>query len=237
MGVRRYPLGGIGLLGVILVTGCGLGQRPPYRNDPQLRLRDVEPSLQQAGFVHVPLQEPLAPNPPPAPPRPAAPPEIPHAEPGGPADPLPPPTPLPEVGPQPGEPPLNLPEAVSAGEQTSLKVPPPPDSPEAPEAPEPPARTPPDCYGHGEDYRWLQGVIDRHYRGHLCLRYKDAAEDDPWGGKVVLWDDPRLEGLNSGDVVRVEGELFPGETPPSAQAPTGYPAYRIRDLRVVRDVP
>jgi hypothetical protein len=43
---------------------------------------------------------------------------------------------------------------------------------------------PPVQYGHAADYRWLVGVIEKHYQGKYYLRYCDVTAADRWGGKV-----------------------------------------------------
>ena len=62
-------------------------------------------------------------------------------------------------------------------------------------------------FGHAPDHHWLQGVLDKHYQGHLSLRFCDPSVEDSWGGKVRLEDDPRLAQFQDGDVVRVEAQL------------------------------
>ncbi len=52
-----------------------------------------------------------------------------------------------------------------------------------PQTPAAPAVGP---YGHEPGYGWLQGTVDKHYRGRLYLRYCDATIEDRWGGKVCL---------------------------------------------------
>jgi hypothetical protein len=84
-------------------------------------------------------------------------------------------------------------------------------------------------FGYATDHSWLQGELDRHYRGFLDLRYRPSSEEDTFGGKVRLEDDPRLAGFRAGDIVAVEGELVS-----SADATTGqYPRYRIRGVRLI----
>ncbi|HEY1375143.1 MAG TPA: hypothetical protein VGF55_00025 [Gemmataceae bacterium] len=87
-------------------------------------------------------------------------------------------------------------------------------------------------YGHAADYTWLQGVLDRHYRGHLELRYRPLSEEDANGGKVRLEDDPRLAEFRPGDVIAVEGELLAdpdGSNPSWSQ----YKRYHVRAVRLV----
>lgn len=67
-------------------------------------------------------------------------------------------------------------------------------------------RTVPGRYGHDAGYRWLQGVIEKNFRGHDYIRYCDPSIDDEYGGKFII-DDPRLGRFNDGDMVAVAGEL------------------------------
>ena len=85
---------------------------------------------------------------------------------------------------------------------------------------------------HSDDHTWLQGELDRHYRGHLDLRYRPASEEDAFGGKVRLENDPRLAEFRAGDVVAVEGELV--RDPEAEAQPWGqYPRYHIRSIHLV----
>jgi hypothetical protein len=90
-------------------------------------------------------------------------------------------------------------------------------------------------YGHTPDYTWLQGTLEKHYRGHLELRYCDATEEDDLGGKVCLEDDPRLGRFKEGDVVAVEGELVRENGQLSLGASHHYPHYRIRSVEPVQN--
>jgi hypothetical protein len=109
---------------------------------------------------------------------------------------------------------------------------------DAPNAPPPavPAPRPhvEGTYGHAPDYAWLQGVLDRHYRGHLGLRYCDHAEEDEWGGKVWLEPDPRLEQFKEGDIVFVKGEIAVEDGKPKRGAWNHYPCYRVRSVEPVQ---
>jgi hypothetical protein len=89
-------------------------------------------------------------------------------------------------------------------------------------------------YGNAADYSWLQGVVDKHYQGHLYLRYCDHSVEDTWGGKVCLQDDPRLAQLKDGDVIQVEGEIAAERDPSSRGAWHHYPHYQIRNLKVIQ---
>jgi hypothetical protein len=88
-------------------------------------------------------------------------------------------------------------------------------------------------YGHAADYTWLQGELDRHYRGHLELRYRPASEDDPYGGKVRLDDDPRLAQFRPGDIIMVEGELLTDPDGPNAAPWAQYRRFHVRTVRLV----
>ncbi len=94
-----------------------------------------------------------------------------------------------------------------------------------------PARHTEYLYGHASDYTWLHGVLDRHYIGHLTLRYCDFSIEDTWGGKVILDDDPRLAEYHDGDVVEVEGELIPA-SPAMRHSWDQNPHYRIQSIRL-----
>jgi hypothetical protein len=89
-------------------------------------------------------------------------------------------------------------------------------------------------YGNGPDYGWLQGVVDRHYRGHWYLRYCDPSVEDKNGGKVCLVDDPRLSQLKDGDVIFVEGEIVQEKEPVDRGPWHHYPRYQIRTLKPVQ---
>jgi hypothetical protein len=89
-------------------------------------------------------------------------------------------------------------------------------------------------YGNGPDYGWLQGVVDRHYRGQWYLRYCDPSMEDKNGGKVCLVDDPRLSQLKDGDVIFVEGEIVSEKEPTDRGPWHHYPRYQVRTLRPVQ---
>jgi hypothetical protein len=89
-------------------------------------------------------------------------------------------------------------------------------------------------FGHARDYRWVAGVLDRHLRGgYWTLRYADLSADDPWGGKVRLLDDRRLNEFKSGDVVYVEGELLAPRTAAAAEGTANYPPFRVTNVNLV----
>lgn len=86
--------------------------------------------------------------------------------------------------------------------------------------------------GHGPDYRWVAGVLDKHQKGGFwTLRYADYSADDAWGGKVRLIEDPRLANFKNGDVVYLEGELL---APSGGSADSsGYPPYKISQIQTL----
>jgi hypothetical protein len=99
-------------------------------------------------------------------------------------------------------------------------------------APAPLPLPPSHKYGHGADYKWVAGVLDRHTKGgYWTLRYADIGADDEWGGKVRLLDDERLRELRDGDFVYLEGELLAPRR--NGLAEGSYPPFRITDVRVI----
>ncbi|MCS6851635.1 MAG: hypothetical protein NZ700_10765 [Gemmataceae bacterium] len=88
-------------------------------------------------------------------------------------------------------------------------------------------------YGHAPDYSWLQGELDRHYRGTYYLRFCDPTVAHPLGGKVTLEDDPRLKNFQDGDIIQVEGALL-AEDQDASQGRRPYPRYRIERIWLVQ---
>lgn len=86
-------------------------------------------------------------------------------------------------------------------------------------------RTVPGNYGHDENYTWLQGVVEKSFRGTYSLRFCDPSCEDQYGGKVRLEDDPRLTDFKHGDVIAVTGQVEP-ENPPSDTFQ--YPRFRVK---------
>ena len=89
-------------------------------------------------------------------------------------------------------------------------------------------------FGRAPDHTWLQGVLDKHYRGHFDLRYCDATVEDEWGGKVHLEEDERLQQFQEGDVIYVEGELVRENGQVMRGHLNHYPRYRIRQVELIR---
>ena len=120
-----------------------------------------------------------------------------------------------------------------AGEEASVRE---PDRPAETPAPAPAApagdRRADGKYGAANDYTWLQGELDRHYRGYLELRYRAYSEVDAYGGKVRLENEPRMAEFRPGDIVYVEGELI--RDPDTAHGTTAqYPRYHVREIRLI----
>jgi hypothetical protein len=88
-------------------------------------------------------------------------------------------------------------------------------------------------FGHADDYSWLQGIFEKHYRGHCYLRFCDHATTDTHGGKVCLVDDPSLTQFKDGDIVYVEGKI---DTEPDTQRHAGwqhYPKYHVKAAKLI----
>jgi hypothetical protein len=153
--------------------------------------------------------------------KPRTPPE--RTAPPEPVPPPPPPDPVPEAPPPP-----------PPGQETAPAAPAVHTHDAEPVAPPPPAKPVAGTYGHAADYSWLQGTLDRHFHGHLELRYCDPATEDEWGGKVCLDADPRLAEFHEGDVLFVEGEIVRENGAAQRGSWNQYPRYLIRNLELVR---
>src|SRR5262245_12915905 len=228
------------LLGLLVTTGCRLGRRAPYADDPTLLY--YKPTLNDSSTVlaqRARWREPV---------KPAMPAVAQNSQPMPPMDPTPGSSsdsqvvpaaaraikPLPPIGG--ARPPANhspsevqlavktdraeigpLPNESSA---TAAKLPATDVTPlpnpkgsgitmtsDADSPQQPPAiaasREATGKYGHLSDYHWIQGVLEKHYRGYFCVRYADASEEDRYGGKVRLADDPRLAQYRDGDVLGI----------------------------------
>ncbi|HLW67263.1 MAG TPA: hypothetical protein VKS79_18255 [Gemmataceae bacterium] len=90
-------------------------------------------------------------------------------------------------------------------------------------------------YAHDPEYHWLQGVLEKSFKGYYCLRYADSSVEDPHGGKMRLVDDPRLSQFRDGDVLRIEGEMVPdAEDNPRARWESPY--YRMKSAEIVQKI-
>jgi hypothetical protein len=89
-------------------------------------------------------------------------------------------------------------------------------------------------FGHAPDYTWLQGTVECVTGGVVELRYDSSSDGDAWGGRVRLERDTRLQQVQVGDVVMVEGELLLDHDPATPRLPLEAPAYQVRVLWLVR---
>jgi hypothetical protein len=81
-------------------------------------------------------------------------------------------------------------------------------------------------YGHADDYTWLAGEVQvSRGKGHR-LRYAGFEESDQYGGSVTLMDDPKLEGLQDGQFIKVRGRIVNPEGKAIA------PPFRVDALEV-----
>jgi len=248
------------LLALALSVGCST-PRKPYASDPMLQQRvAASPKRPASAAMTLPAEEPATPKPPRPLAHPTAvataqlkketaepplhqpdsvlipPAELPFV--AGPELRLPtapvvqvPPPPLPTTSmklPSPIEPVIEekvTPAPAEVSEVVHRAAP-------RPEPGLPPTKVEGD-FGHGAGYIWLQGKLDRHYRGHLNLRYCDASAEDYWGGKVRLGEEG-IPGLTDGDVVYVEGEMIPAKGEGSTEMRDGYPTYRVSKVWLVK---
>jgi hypothetical protein len=143
-----------------------------------------------------------------------------------------------------------LPGAMPAPEPVLAKLPivdapvMPASKPPAPQMPPPPTpvRPPaslakrietPGRFARDSEYRWLQGVLEKHFKGYYCLRYADSSVEEAYGGKVRLVDDARLTQFHDGDVLRIEGELV-SESEGGPHARWENPRYRVKGIELVQ---
>lgn len=88
-------------------------------------------------------------------------------------------------------------------------------------------------FGHAPDHSWLQGIFEKHYRGHCYLRFCDHATDDSLGGKVCLDRDPVFDAFKDGDIIYVEGSLNTEPDTERHEAWKRYPRYKVRTARLI----
>jgi hypothetical protein len=147
-----------------------------------------------------------------------------------------------DIKPLPGAAPA--PEPVIAKLPINDAAPLPAPKPPAPQMPPPPAPVRPPAilakridttgrFAHDSEYRWIQGVLEKHYRGYYSLRYADSSVEEAYGGKVRLVDDQRLTQFHDGDVLRIEGELV-SENEVGPHARWENPYYRVKGIELVQ---
>lgn len=89
----------------------------------------------------------------------------------------------------------------------------------------------PSPFANAPDHSWLRGQLEySHVEGAWKLRYAPIdVENDPYGGSVVLGNDPRLRDYQEGDVIYVEGQPKPGRTGVFSSGPR----YEIRQITLL----
>jgi hypothetical protein len=90
-----------------------------------------------------------------------------------------------------------------------------------------------DPYARAGDYRWLQGVLERTPSDQWVLRY-EALSRDGQGGKVLLAGHARLDLLQPGDVIRVEGQFAEDKDATTQAAWLPHPRYKVRSVRLIQ---
>ena len=95
--------------------------------------------------------------------------------------------------------------------------------------PEPSADSMAGGYGHGENYEWLIGRLQKVHvpREGWKIRYLPLDKKDRWGGSVVLAPDIRIEEYNEGDKVYIEGTILSNR----ASLYLSGPRYRFSTIR------
>jgi hypothetical protein len=81
-------------------------------------------------------------------------------------------------------------------------------------------------FGHGPDYSWVSGEIQK-WRKDWCLRYASVDEDDPHGGSVTLVGEDLLAQVKDGEHYKVKGRLVP------AESKLGTAAFHIESLEPI----
>jgi hypothetical protein len=87
---------------------------------------------------------------------------------------------------------------------------------------------------HAENYGWLKGELQCLHgpNGSMTwnLRYASVDEEDKFGGSVTLVDMGRGHNFQSGQMVKVEGEVLDPETKPIGGQSF---KYRVRNIEAV----
>ncbi|MFL5244692.1 MAG: hypothetical protein ACJ8FY_21530 [Gemmataceae bacterium] len=94
-------------------------------------------------------------------------------------------------------------------------------------------KTPPfdDLFGHGQDFRWLIGTVQRNDKGDACLRFAPVEAGEPWGGAIAVAPAEALAPFKMGDLLFLEGELI--DPPSELSGPA--PAYRVHARTLLRE--
>jgi hypothetical protein len=84
---------------------------------------------------------------------------------------------------------------------------------------------------HAENYGWLKGELQYlHGSNTWNLRYASVDEEDKFGGSVTLVDMGRQHNFQSGQMVKVEGEVLDPETKPIGGQSF---KYRVRNIEAI----
>src|SRR5207248_6886584 len=104
----------------------------------------------------------------------------------------------------------------------------PPPAPEAPAPRQLPAATLVPCsdYGHGPDYSWISGDVQK-WRKEWRLRYAPLDESDEYGGCLTLLGEQCLGHLREGQHCKLLGRVVPDDTK------SGGLAYHIEAIQSV----
>jgi hypothetical protein len=85
------------------------------------------------------------------------------------------------------------------------------------------------CFAHAPDYSSITGELYHVKNSDVwTVRYASTDEDDQYGGKVTLSDIGSMEGLESGQMVHVEGRLA---DPESKEL---FPKYQVHSIHPVK---
>ncbi len=216
------------LLGCITMTGCLWQRRPPYANAPVLT--HYKPTLSDSASILAERQVRRGPAKPPMPIL-SRDEETDHAplpkivEPAKAEERTPPPPPALPLSAAPKPSPVVRASAPASASSDVIPVnfvpagvvvtPEPKPEPVKEGAPSPAQhRTVAGNYGHDNDYHWLQGIVERHYKGYVCVRYCDSSVENEFGGKVRLKEDDRLAAFQDGDVIGLTGDLQRNDSNP-----------------------
>lgn len=85
--------------------------------------------------------------------------------------------------------------------------------------------------GHADNYTWLKGELQYLHGANVWnLRYASVDEEDKFGGSVTLVEMGRQHNFQSGQMVRVEGEVVDAEAKPLGGQ--GY-KFRVRSIEPI----
>jgi hypothetical protein len=85
------------------------------------------------------------------------------------------------------------------------------------------------CFAHAPDYSSVTGELYHVKKSDVwTVRYASTDEDDQYGGKVTLTDMGAMEGLQSGQMVQVEGRM----ADPDSKEPC--PKYQVHSIHPVK---